>query len=546
MIRPMVAVQGRARRRLLVGGVLALLATIFTGLASWGVASAHAELLSTSPTSDAVLTAAPTQIVLTFSEHVDPVPDSIRVVAGDGTAVALGSMSQSLGDDTISTNLPKLANGSYVVAWRAISADSHPVAGAFTFSVGAASATDPNLVKSLLSSNEPGRPAEAWLAIGRWASYLGIAVLLGAVWVLASAWSPGLRTRRATVLLATASAVALLGTALMISAQASVNVGNATSWGEVVRTQSGRWWLVRLIVVAIAGAVVVFLRRHLRRSTLWLAVSWLGGLALLAIVAAGGHAVSGRWVAIGLAATVGHLAAMSVWVGGLVGLAVVVPRARLARAATMFSPVALGAVIVLASTGTINAWRQSGSWSDLVHSSYGAWLVVKLVLLVGVLAVAAASRWTVRQATTERTAHALRRTITAEVVGIFVVVVAAAGLTNSPPPRAAALAPASANVVQGTRIAQIDLSPPVTGGTVMHVYLSDTTGSLSAPTSVTVSALLKSRNIGPLDLPVTAEGPGHVISNDAELPLAGTWTFTITARYSEFDQTAFVTELVVR
>ncbi len=539
----MIALRGQTRRRLLVGGVLA---TIVTGLASWGVASAHAELLSTSPTSGAVLTTAPTQIVLTFSEHVDPVPDSIRVVAGDGTAVALGSISQSLGDDTISANVPALSKGSYVVAWRAISADSHPVAGAFTFSVGAASTTDPNLVANLLSSNEPGRPAEAWLAVGRWSSYLGIAVLLGAVWVLAGAWPSGLRTRRATVLLAVATTVAVLGTALMISAQASVNVGSATSWGEVVRTQSGRWWLVRLIVVAVAGVVVVFLRKYLRRTTLWLAVSWLGGLALLAIVAAGGHAVSGRWVVLGLAATVGHLAGMAVWVGGLVGLAVVVPRSRLARAATMFSPIALGAVIVLASTGTINAWRQSGSWSDLVHSNYGAWLVVKLVLLVGVLAVAAASRWTVHHATTERTPSALRRTITAEVVGIFVVVVAAAGLTNSPPPRAAALAPASANVVQGTRIAQIDLSPPVTGGTVMHVYLSDTTGSLSAPTSITVSALLKSQNIGPLDLPVTSEGPGHVISNDAELPLAGTWTFTITARYSEFDQTAFVTDLVVR
>lgn len=536
---------GRPARRLLVCAILALLASLGTALATWGVASAHAELLSTSPTSGAVLTAAPTQIVLTFSEHIDPVPDSIRLVAGDGTAVSIGTMSQAQGNTTISASVPALAKGTYVVAWRAVSADSHPVAGAFTFSVGAPSTTDPNLVNSLINSNEPGRPAEVWLAVGRWASYLGIAVLLGAVWVLTGTWSAGLRTRRATLLLATAAGVGLGGTILMVGAQAQVNVGSATDWAEVFRTQSGKWWLVRLIVLAVA-ALVVPLRRFLRHNPLWTTVSWLGGLGLLAVVAAGGHAVSGRWVTLGLVATVAHLGAMAIWLGGLAALAAVVPRERMARAATAFSPMALAAVVVLASTGTLNAWRQSGSWTDLVHSSYGAWLVVKLVIVVAVLAIAAASRWAVRQSLDETTPRVLRRTVTAEVVGILVVLVATAGLTNSPPPRAAAAAPSSVNVVQGTRIAQIDLAPPVTGGTVMHVYLSDTTGSLSVPTAITVTATLEDQGIGPLDLPVTVSGPGHVISNDAVLPLAGTWTFTITARYSEFDQTIFNAQLVVR
>ena len=222
------------------------------------------------------------------------------------------------------------------------------------------------------------------------------------------------------------------------------------------------------------------------------------------------------------------------------------PRRQLAAAATAFSAIALGAVAVLAGTGTISAWRQSGSWSELVHSNYGAWLIVKLVVVVIVVAIAAASRWTVRQAAAEHTARLLRRTVAAEIVGIAVVLAATAGLTSSPPPRVAALAPSSANVVQGTRIAQIVLSPPVTGGTVMHVYLSDTTGSLNVPTSIKVSARLDAQGIGPLDLPVTPAGPGHVIATDAVLPLAGTWTFTITARYSEFDQTVFNADLAVR
>jgi copper transport protein len=132
------------------------------------------------------------------------------------------------------------------------------------------------------------------------------------------------------------------------------------------------------------------------------------------------------------------------------------------------------------------------------------------------------------------------------VVGILVVMVATAGLVNSPPPRASAAAIASANVLVGTRLAQVDLAPPVRGGTTMHVYLSSTTGSLDQPTAITVTATLAAQAIGPLTLPTVVEGPGHVTGNDTVLPLPGTWTFTITARYSEFDETVFTAELAVR
>ena len=104
---------------------------------------------------------------------------------------------------------------------------------------------------------------------------------------------------------------------------------------------------------------------------------------------------------------------------------------------------------------------------------------------------------------------------------------------------------ASANVVVGTRIAQIDLSPAVAGGTTMHVYLNSTGGSLAVPTAIAVSATLKSKQIGPLSLPVVPTGPGHVTGENTVLPFAGTWTFTITARYSEFDESTFTTSLTV-
>ncbi|MFT3853069.1 MAG: CopD family protein [Ilumatobacteraceae bacterium] len=332
----------------------------------------------------------------------------------------------------------------------------------------------------------------------------------------------------------------------MISAQAAENVDSYTAWSEVIHTRSGKWWLIRLVFAGVAF-LAVLVRQRLRRTTLTLVASWLGGLALLAIVAAGGHASTGRWVVVGMAATVAHLAGMALWAGGLAALAVVVPRRLMVRAAVELSPIALVAVVALSVTGTVNAWRQSGSWDDLVHSRYGTWLIVKLVLVGGVLALALASRWvTRRRADAEGSARALRRTVTAEVLGILVVMVATTGLVASPPPHAAVVTSASTNVVQGNRIAQIIVSPPVTGGTTMHVTITSTTGSLDSPDSIAISASLPDQQIGPLDIPVEPAGPGHVIATNAVFPLAGTWTITVTARYGEFDQTTFTAKMTVR
>ncbi|MEO6159267.1 MAG: copper resistance CopC family protein, partial [Ilumatobacteraceae bacterium] len=189
-------VLGAWRRWLVAAAIIVLV-----GLGLAGTASAHAELESSNPSPGAVLDVSPPQILLTFSESVDPVPGSLRLVAADGSAVQLGAVRQNLGASTIAADVPSLADGSYVVAWKAISSDSHPVSGAFTFSVGAPTNADPGLVASLTNSNKPAQPAELLLAVGRWASYLGITVLVGAVMVLGLLAPIGLRTKRSDMLL---------------------------------------------------------------------------------------------------------------------------------------------------------------------------------------------------------------------------------------------------------------------------------------------------------------------------------------------------------
>ena len=375
---------------------LVALAVLSTLLGSARPASAHAELMSTLPQADDVVTASPPQIVLTFTEAINVVDDSIRLVDASGAEIALSDIGQADGSRTATATVPPLANGSYVVAWHAISADSHPISGAFPFSVGAASATDPGLLGSL-SSEPPDTAGEAWLGIGRATSFGGTAILLGGALTLAVCAPELGRTRRARRLLLIGGIIGLVGTGVMIVAQAHITLGEATRWADVYDTRSGQWWFVRLglLAVALMAAAIVLPRPAVPRVAVW-SLGVVIGLGLLAVIAAGGHGVTGRHAGIGFAATVGHLAAMCTWVGGVAVMALATPRDRLWTVAHRFSPIALASVAVLAGTGVTNAWRQSDSWDALVDSTYGRWLLVKVAVITFIVSVASANRWLVQ------------------------------------------------------------------------------------------------------------------------------------------------------
>ena len=566
----------------------ACVASLVGVLGAAGTVSAHATLQDSSPPANAVLTDAPTSITLTFDEGVNKVDDSIRLVAADGTAIALGAVTQDDTGAVLTAQVPTLTNGTYVVGWKAISDDSHPVSGAFTFTVGTPTTTNPNLVNDLLTSNRPGGSNEVWLGVGRAASFLGLALLLGGA-LAATLFVPGAIDRRRTGNLLYAGAIiGVLGTMLMIAAQATIVAHSWWAWRSVWNTTSGRWWFVRLAIFVLAiGVIAVRTRLHGRRWATVLLV--YAGVGLAAVVAGGGHGATGRWLVVGFIATVVHLLAMSIWAGGLflIGIS---PIGQLWRGAARFSPWALGSVVALSITGTVNAWRQSESFAALRNSTYGAWLLAKLVIIAAVVSIAAVSRWLTNhhqqraiiatdteteadvdadadtasateagaEAATEishaEISHAeishdgaLRRTVLAEALGIIIVLAATAGLGNSPPPRVAnAPAVASATAVQGTRIAQLTLDPAVSGGTTVHVYITNSSGTVEQPTEITVTATLTAKQVGPIDLTLQTAGPGHLTGSGVVLPLPGTWTFEIVARYSNFDATTFSLDLSVK
>ncbi|MFD6923026.1 copper resistance CopC/CopD family protein [Streptomyces sp. NPDC059944] len=374
---------------------------LFTGVSG---ASAHAALTGTDPQDGSVLKSAPRRVTLTFSESIGLLDDSFRVLTPENRRVHSGAPSHADGrSDTASVTLPRgLGTGTFTVAWRVVSADSHPVSGAFTFSIGKPSAT-----AAPLPSAAAGDPASAALYdIARYAAYSGLALLIGtATFVLACGYRGSVRRLLLTgwwTLLGSTLALLLLRGPY----ERGTGLGDAFDPVILSDTLTSRPGIVLVARLALlAAAAFVPLRAPLRDRTPGRAVLVPGGLLALGLAvtwAAAEHASAGIQVPVAMVSSMLHLLAMAVWLGGLTALLTALHRPAepvSPAVVTRFSRLALASVAVLAVTGVYQSWRGLGSWDALTSTTYGRLLLVKLGGVALLLAGAAFSRrWTARLA----------------------------------------------------------------------------------------------------------------------------------------------------
>ncbi|MGY0060101.1 copper resistance CopC/CopD family protein [Streptomyces sp. LZ34] len=402
------------RRLLSVCG--ALLAALL-GALSFGAspAAAHAALTATDPADGAVVKAAPAQVGLTFSEGVLLSRDSVRVLDPKSNRVDTGNPAHMGGkSSTAAVSLHSgLPDGTYTVAWKVVSEDSHPVAGAFTFSIGAPSKTKAKVPSDAGADGT----VETLYDIGRYAAYGGFAALVGGC-----VFAGLCRSSRPVQKLAVGGWVTLFSATLLLlllrgpyaNGEGIGGVFDLGGLGDVLSTKPGAALLSRLLLL---GAAAVFLavlfgpyaRRaededQGRRQDLAFGLAF-GGTVLSAGIGAtwamAEHASVGIQSTIAMPVDVVHLLAVGVWLGGL-GALVATLRAGepIGRAAVRrFSRLAFGSVVVLVLTGIYQSWRQVGSWDALTGTEYGRWLLVKVGLVVVLVAIASFSRrWTGRLA----------------------------------------------------------------------------------------------------------------------------------------------------
>ncbi|MFI6467307.1 copper resistance CopC/CopD family protein [Streptomyces sp. NPDC050538] len=382
---------------MLLGSLLVLLL-----LGTAGIASAHAALESTDPADGSVLKSAPRTVTLTFSESVALLDDSFRVYDPDNRRVKTSSAHHAKdAGDTASVTLPaKLGTGTFTVAWRVVSADSHPVSGAFTFSIGKPSATTTPV--STAPTEDP--LTGSLYDIARYFAYIAAALLIGTATFLTLCRPPNptvlnkpIRTGWWTLL---ATTLALL----LLRAPYEAGTGLATAFepSAIPKTLTSRPGLAlasRLLLLAASAAYLLRLRGRDRFGRAALGTGAVLAVGLALTWASAEHASAGIQVPVAMTSAVLHLLAMSVWLGGLTALLTVLYRSPTLDAAPVarFSRLAFASVTVLVVTGIYQSWRGLGSWNALTGTSYGRILLVKLGAVVLLLAVAGWSRrWTGR------------------------------------------------------------------------------------------------------------------------------------------------------
>lgn len=554
---------------------LALLGALFALVLLAAPVQAHAEYLGSDPADGAVVESPPEVITLSFSEAVSLRENAVRMVDATGEPVAVSAAAV---DTSVRTEpSEELREGTYILSWRVISADGHPIAGATTFSIGQPSAT-------VVEATVPTASDAASVArvIAQTAAYLGLLVWAGLMvfdlLVRSRAGRPELEattdpvsraSRRVAVV---AALLAVLGAVVSLPLTAIYQNGGdlgdvlaAGSWSEPLTADSG--WALLVLVVGIAVATT--LRSRLQSNAVRVVAVAAVAVALFSVVLVGHTRSYGpAWLVIG--ADFLHVLAAAVWLGGLVGLGLLlaataravdtVEVAASTRTLTRFSTLAAVLVALLAVTGSVLGWRIIGSWSALFGTAYGITLVVKVGLALLVVALAGWNRLRLLPRVLRAPGHreawlAVRRTVGVEAI-ILLLVVGATGVLVGQSPRdgdpadhgghnAGALSE-PVEVAFGDGMLRLLVSPATAGTNTVEFTLTDADGAFVDPVEEpTLSLTQEEAGIGPLLPELEAVGAGYYTAS-VDLPVGGSWTVGVDARVSQFENPVVEVPIEVR
>lgn len=523
-------------------------------------ASAHALLVSSSPTDGADLLAAPPSVTLTFDEQVLPESARLTLYSAQGTVLArsdsgtrammVAGPSGTGPATTLITSMPPMGQGAFALDWQVQSADDlHVSRGSIVFGV--------ELAVSRSAVDRTGELPAAGSSLLRWSDLVVLALMLGSL-LLRVATLPRVHLDDADrarwmqtcgrVFHATAGAAIITSAAVLVDA-----AGDLRQVGRVLTsTPFGHFWSVHL-----AGLTCVFLlSRHPRRRT-GRALTWLAALAAVIGLAAGSHVSSGvdRPAAATLLGV--HLAVTCGWAGSVLLLAVtafqVSFRRQLALVLRAFAAPAAVCVALTVITGVALGARQVASADALISSTYGRILLVK-VALTGAAALLGLKSYLQFRPTTpagplppsgdrreDRVGGAavnkrFARRAAAEGLTMVLILGAAATLSLGSPPRGPAFAP-SPHDAQTPIVSQVDgllltldLSPNTLGQNWARVTIDDTRRPARARISDVTLAMT-----GPGGQIVPARPLARIADSDrwqlGDIPVteSGRWQIVLTA-----------------
>lgn len=367
-------------------------------------ASAHTELITSSPANGAELKRAPDHLTLTFDEPVDVAEVRVMTLDGDRLPVSLVPGHEG---EAVRAALGHPADGDFAIVWSVVDEeDGHASSGRLDFTAGAPAAHD----RGDEAAPAPSPLVRKGLVAARWTGYLSLALFIGGLAFVTLLWPRGAHEPRARALLGLAWTCGLLASVAGIGLQGSYaalgglrDALRAETYVDVLTTEPGVVLAARVLLWVLAAVVLSALLQggpRTSRSPGWRVGALAVCLGLLRATGMAGHNSEGGEPTWGALADLVHLLGVSLWIGGLVMLALaVLPRRRVGELADVvpgYSRLAAVSVAGIVVAGLVLAWQVVGSYDALLHTSYGHLLLLKTGILGVVLPAALASRQWVR------------------------------------------------------------------------------------------------------------------------------------------------------
>ena len=518
--------------------VLILFVAILALMLGISRAGAHAQLESSTPAADALLTSPPSEIVLTFTEPVDLGSLTVTVVDESGQPVSVGAPRLDSGNDRrVIVPADGVVVGAYTVSWANRSAtDGHTLSGSFAFRIGG---TD----RAPAAATVEGQRPPAWAVVTRWLTFLGAAFAIGGL--------IGTVDDRRRRLIQMGLAVALLATlaepVLLSAFPPEGSIGG--SIGAALRAEPDGWW-VRLAGLAIAlSLTAISIAVRYRREVIGAAA--LVGIAGLSLTSHAAGRESFAWAAVGV--TFIHNAAVALWMGAL-GLITIAPLADRWAELRQFARAALPLAAVAVVAGVLNAGLILPSVSSSTESDYGWVLVAKVSIVLGVFGLAGLHHLTLRRDLTS-VPSLMRRSIRLELGLIALAVAFASTLALLSPPQESRgdldkvelAMPTSPELTEDQVYVRLDFDPARTGENTLTAYATDgppltvETDASGAPVVLNHPALTDvqlmrvelsslDRAIAPRTAEMTQIGDGRFVSEGVNFSADGWWRALVTVR----------------
>jgi copper transport protein len=510
----------------------AAILVIFLALFQAAPASAHAQLLSSEPQTNAVLDEAPATLRLGFNEPVNALV--ISLLRPDGSAQDLIHATESGSMVTIA--LPDdLGNGTHILSWRVVSVDAHPIAGSLIFSIGTMTgsaapetATGSSLTSSLLWASKLALFAGLFLGLG------------GAIFALVAPLP-----RQAHGMITGLIALGLLAVPFSLALQGADALGvtpnaimSASVWAAGFSTSYGLTALLLALALVLA---LVSLNRF--RSLVFLALL----LASIALTLSGhAGAADPQWLT--RPAIILHIGGILFWAGALVPLLIWL-RDRSAegdRALAQFSRLIPFAVAAILLSGMALSIVQLGAPGPAWLSPYAYILAAKLALL---FALALWNRLKLTQpalAGEGQARQVLRLSILFEIILILAILGLAAGWRFTPPPRAIAaveVEPLHAHAMDDKILADLVIAPGRSGPVVIDIALADTESNPLMVQALELTFSSPDFGIEPFTVPAINLNTGNWRVEGQTIPLPGLWEIVLDIRIDRFALSRLGTEI---